>query len=181
VFARGLSGLGAERLAASRPLALPAGDVVRLAADLRVALPAAALVASAQGFALIAAASAARGWNVDPASVARGWRAGCILRAALTDRIAAALAATPAAPNLLALPDLVPDPVAEAAWRRVVEVATRGAAAIPCFASALAYLDGYRTARSGANLIEAMRDVFGRHGFARTDRPGHHHADWPPT
>jgi 6-phosphogluconate dehydrogenase len=108
--------------------------------------------------------------------VARGWRAGCILRSPLIETIAGWLRANPASSNLLAMPA---DEAADASWRRLVAEAAGRRVAAPALASALAYADGWRTARSGANLIEAMRDVFGRHGFARLDRPGRHHADWP--
>ena len=35
--------------------------------------------------------------------------------------------------------------------------------------TALAYFDAMRTARGTANLIQAQRDFFGLHGFARLD------------
>jgi 6-phosphogluconate dehydrogenase len=27
-------------------------------------------------------------------------------------------------------------------------------------------------------MIAAQRDIFGQHGFTRSDKPGRHHADW---
>ena len=36
---------------------------------------------------------------------------------------------------------------------------------------ALAFFDGYRTARGPAGLIQAQRDYFGAHTFERVDRP----------
>ena len=65
------------------------------------------------------------------------------------------------------------------AWRRAVASATSTSIAVPVLASALAYLDGFTTSRSGANLVQGMRDVFGRHGFKRTDKPGSFNAEWP--
>ena len=176
VFARGVSGMRAARDAAARTRPPPPGRAT-LADELRRALPAASLVAHAQGFALIAAASEARGWKTDLAAVARAWRAGCILRSPLIAAIAEAVATGPA--DLLAHPKLAPTPEDATELRHVVGLAVRYALPAPAYASALAYLDGYRTARSGANLIEAMRDVFGRHGFSRVDVAGRHHADWP--
>ena len=51
----------------------------------------------------------------------------------------------------------------------------------PAFASALAYVDAYRTGRLWANMIEAQRDLFGAHGFGRLDKPGRFHARWADT
>jgi 6-phosphogluconate dehydrogenase len=49
---------------------------------------------------------------------------------------------------------------------------------VPCFASAIAYYDGYRSARLPANLIQAQRDFFGAHTFERVDAQGSFHASW---
>ena len=53
--------------------------------------------------------------------------------------------------------------------------------AAPAFMSALAYYDGYRSARLPANLLQAQRDYFGAHTYERTDRPRGEffHTDWP--
>ena len=47
--------------------------------------------------------------------------------------------------------------------------------------SALAYYDGYRSARLPANLLQAQRDYFGAHTYERTDEPRGRffHLDWP--
>jgi 6-phosphogluconate dehydrogenase len=44
--------------------------------------------------------------------------------------------------------------------------------------SALAYLDGYRSAVLPANLLQAQRDYFGAHTYRRTDQPGSFHTRW---
>ncbi|MGA2259639.1 MAG: NADP-dependent phosphogluconate dehydrogenase, partial [Thermoguttaceae bacterium] len=48
----------------------------------------------------------------------------------------------------------------------------------PAFSTALAYYDGYRSARLPANLLQAQRDYFGAHTYQRIDRPGVFHSDW---
>ena len=48
----------------------------------------------------------------------------------------------------------------------------------PAFAAALAYYDGYRSARLPANLLQAQRDYFGAHTYERVDREGVFHTDW---
>ena len=49
---------------------------------------------------------------------------------------------------------------------------------VPCFASAIAYYGGYRSARLPANLIQAQRDFFGAHTYARIDDTGMFHTLW---
>lgn len=53
--------------------------------------------------------------------------------------------------------------------------------AINSLAAALFYHDGLRRERSSANLIQALRDEFGAHGYRRVDREGEHHIDWSGT
>src|SRR5690606_13965463 len=84
VFARAVSSRAEERaaLAAERPGRPDLGPDA-----IEGALHAAGIAAFVQGLDLIAAADAAEGWGVDLAAVARVWRAGCILRADLLDRL----------------------------------------------------------------------------------------------
>jgi 6-phosphogluconate dehydrogenase len=46
---------------------------------------------------------------------------------------------------------------------------------VPALSSALAHYDATRSPRLWTALIQAQRDFFGQHGFARTDRPGVFH------
>ncbi len=181
VFARTLSALRTERLAAATDAhrAETSGPKVAID-DLAEAIVAASISVHAQGFALIAAASREYGWTNDPAAIAASWRAGCIIRSRLMEDIARALVGAPDVPNLLRVTALARSlAVRDGAWRRVVSAAARAATPVPALASALAYMDGYRQARSGAHLVAAQRDVFGRHGFQRLDRAGNFHAEWP--
>ena len=57
--------------------------------DVEAALYASKIISYAQGFRLLAAASAEFGWNLDLGSVAALWRAGCIIRAAFLEDITA--------------------------------------------------------------------------------------------
>ena len=51
---------------------------------------------------------------------------------------------------------------------------------VPALSSALAFFDGYRSARLPANLTQAQRDYFGAHTYERTDAPRGQffHTDW---
>ena len=66
----------------------------------------------------------------------------------------------------------------QGAWREVLATAARLGVPTPAFAAALAYYDGYRSARLPANLLQAQRDYFGAHTYKRTDRDGTFHTDW---
>ena len=63
--------------------------------DLESALLAGRVIGHAQGFDILAAASAEKGWNLDLPRIAEIWRAGCIIRSALLNDIASALHAGP--------------------------------------------------------------------------------------
>lgn len=177
-LARALSARRPEGLA--EPQRLEGGAAGReLVEAIGQALPAAVLAAYAQGLALIAEASAAEGWNTDLAAVARSWRGGCIIRAALLEPIAAAYAADPGLRDLPAAPFAAPLLAeADAPLRTVVTAAVAHAVPAPAFASAVSYLDGLRARRLGASLIQGQRDLFGAHTFERIDRPGSFHRNW---
>ena len=69
----------------------------------------------------------------------------------------------------------------QANWRKVVALAATNGVAAPAFMSALAYYDGYRSARLPANLLQGQRDYFGAHTYERIDSPRgkFFHIDWP--
>ena len=183
VFARVVSSDKDGRRRASSVLTgpTPGGGLERdgLVDDVRAALYAAKIVAYAQGFEQLAAASDEYGWDLDLGSVATIWRGGCIIRARFLDRIKHAYDATPDLDNLV-LADYFRDGVADGqtAWRRVVRSAIDNGIAVPALASALSYYDGVRRARLPANLVQAQRDYFGAHTYRRTDDEGLFHLQW---
>ncbi|TMC13117.1 MAG: NADP-dependent phosphogluconate dehydrogenase [Chloroflexi bacterium] len=182
VFARMLSAQKARRLAASAVLSGPSGrarDGEGLVDAVRDALYASKVVAYAQGFEQLAAASAQYGWDLDFGTIATIWRGGCIIRARFLNRIKDAYAERPELPGLLLAP-YFRDAVAGAqdAWRRVVRTAVELGVPAPAFSSALAYYDGYRRERTPANLIQGLRDYFGAHTYRRLDREGSYHTRW---
>jgi 6-phosphogluconate dehydrogenase len=184
VFARSLSALRDQRRAASEALAGPRPDERARAGedlvdDIRRALYASKVVAYAQGFEQMSAASQAYDWKLDMGSLATIWRGGCIIRARFLNRIRDAYAESPDTVNLLMVP-YFRDAVGQAqdAWRRVISRAVELGVAVPAFTSSLAYYDGYRRARGPANLIQGLRDFFGAHTYRRTDREGTFHTRW---
>ena len=185
VFARFLSSLKDEREAAAKELSGPEtkydGDRAALLDDLRQALYASKIVSYAQGYQLMRAAAAQYNWNLNYGGIALMWRGGCIIRSVFLGDIKAAFDKNPDLVNLL-LDPFFRDAVAKAApaWRRVVMAATRLGIPMPATGSALAYFDGYRTARLPANLLQAQRDYFGAHTYERVDKPRgeYFHTNW---
>jgi 6-phosphogluconate dehydrogenase len=183
VFARTLSALKTERVSAAARLTGPDGHAAvrdeQLDQDLEHALYASKIVAYAQGFAQMAAASRAEAWSLDLGAMATIWRGGCIIRARFLDRIREAYGAEPDLPNLM-LSDFFAQALAEAQdpWRRVVARAAELGIPAPAFSSSLAYYDGYRRARGPASLIQGLRDLFGAHTYKRIDREGAFHVLW---
>src|SRR5690606_11273675 len=116
------------------------------------------------GFDAIVAGAREHGWRIDLGSIARIWRAGCIIRARFLNRIVEAYANDPQLPTLLADPYFaaaVRD--GEAAWRRIVSVAALSGIPVPGFSSALAYYDSLASERLPASLVQGQRDYFGAH------------------
>jgi 6-phosphogluconate dehydrogenase len=184
VFARTLSALKDQRVYAADHLAgpgtsphLPGED--SLADDLEHALYASKIVSYAQGFAQMAAAADAEGWDIDLGAMATIWRGGCIIRARFLDRIREAYDDEPSLSNLM-LADFFAQALREAQdpWRRVVARAAELGIPTPAFSSSLAYYDGYRRARGPASLIQGLRDLFGAHTYRRVDREGTFHVMW---
>ncbi|MCA9916649.1 MAG: NADP-dependent phosphogluconate dehydrogenase [Anaerolineales bacterium] len=183
VNGRLLSAIKEERLAATavfpQPSATFNGDAAALAADVRDALYASKVCAYAQGLALLRAASHEYSYGLDLATAARIWRAGCIIRADLLDHIATTFTQQPDLPNLLMDAEFRQALLArEAAWRRVITTAIELGIPMPAMMASLSYFDSYRSGRLPANLIQAQRDYFGAHTFARVDKPGTFHHDW---
>ncbi len=181
VYARMVSSLHEQRVAAAEVLGGPSRAVEVSVTDIEDALYASKIVSYAQGFMLLAAASEEYGWNLEMARVSPLWRAGCIIRAAFLDDITAAYLRQPTLPNLLLDPFFTRAvDEASAGWRRVVAAAAEAGVPVPAYGSALAFYDSYRSARLPANLIQAQRDYFGAHTYERTDQPRgkFFHSEW---
>ncbi len=162
-----------------RPIPAFGGDRTLVLDQLGGALCAGMIIAYAQGMAVLAAASDRYEYHLDLEDVARIWRGGCIIRAALLEDIRMAYRNQPGLLNLLLAPELAQKIIAhEGDLRRVVCTASELGLPVPCFMSALGYFDGYRSAWLPANLIQAQRDYFGAHSYERVDIKGTFHTDW---
>ena len=183
VLARALSAQKKERVEAAKVLRGPDarydGDRGKFLAAIHDALYCSKICSYAQGFALMAAAQAEYGWNLNFGVIALMWRGGCIIRARFLDRIKEAFDRSQKLQNLLLDPffkDIIHR--GQDSWRQVVSQAIRLGIPSPAFSSAIAYYDGYRRDRLPANLLQAQRDFFGAHTYERIDRPGIFHTEW---
>lgn len=188
VFARCLSALKDERVAASKELKGPSatfqGDKLAFVKDLGHALYASKIISYAQGFMLMREAAREYKWDLNYGAIAMMWRGGCIIRSRFLGKIKEAYDKNPKLTNLLL------DPFFEKAvqegqegWRRVVGTAVEIGIPIPCLSTALAFYDGYRSDRLPANLLQALRDYFGAHTYERIDKPRGEffHTNWTGT
>ncbi len=182
VAARILSSIRPQRQKAEAEFGAMKADIKAddgLKRDLEQALFAAKVAAYAQGFAVMAEASKEFSWGLPMPTIAKIWRAGCIIRSQFLDDITSAFTADPDVSNLIMTPAFS-KMVKEAlpSLRRVVALAVTNGLPVPALASALGYFDAYMQARGTANLIQAQRDFFGAHGFDRLDGKESHHGPW---
>jgi 6-phosphogluconate dehydrogenase len=184
VDARTLSAQKDERILAEAVLEGPrpapsAVDSGAFVDGMEQALYASKIGSYAQGMALIAAADRAYGYGIRLDEVARIWKGGCIIRAALLDDVKKTFQDHPGIANLMLAPHFRDALAArQGAWRRTLAAAIQGGVGVPASAASLAYYDTYRRARLPANLIQAQRDAFGAHTYQRVDRPGTFHTEW---
>ena len=178
VMARNVSARRGERAAGEALYgAAPERASVSLE-DLEQALIAGKILCYAQGFAMMTAAAGEFGWALDMPRVARVWRAGCIIRSAMLNDMASALAEDPGR-NLMLAPYFVAHLRRTVpALRRVVAAGALHGLGLPALSAGLAWFDLMRTARGTANMIQGQRDFFGLHGFQRLDGLDLPHGPW---
>jgi 6-phosphogluconate dehydrogenase len=177
VFARCLSALKDERVAASKVLTGPTktksvADKKEFIEQVRCALYCSKMISYAQGYMLLRAAEKDQGWHLNMGGIALMWRGGCIIRSVFLGNIKAAFDKNPNLANLL-LDDFFSSALNkyQANWRKGIVHAIEIGVPTPAFSTALAFYDGYRTERLPANLLQAQRDFFGAHTYERVDKP----------
>lgn len=182
VSMRELSALKEERLKADalygRPI-VEGIDQKKLANLAEEALYFSFIITYAQGLHQLADASKEYGYDLDLATIAKIWRAGCIIRAALLEDITTAYKENRELPNLLLSPSFV-DKVSSTvnAARELVSHAAKNGIPLPGLSNSLTYFDAYTSGRLPLNLIQAQRDHFGSHTYERVDMEGVFHTEW---
>ncbi|OGV63963.1 MAG: phosphogluconate dehydrogenase (NADP(+)-dependent, decarboxylating) [Lentisphaerae bacterium RIFOXYA12_FULL_48_11] len=188
VFARCMSAIKDERVAASKKLRGPKGkfkgDRQKFISQLLDAVYAAKICSYAQGFQLMRAAAKEYGWKLKYGEIAMIWREGCIIRAQFLGKIKEAFDRKPNLANLLL------DPYfkkviskGQRSWRKVIKTTVGLGIPVPAMGTALNYYDSYRSERLPANMLQAQRDYFGAHTYERVDKPRGEffHTDWTGT
>ncbi len=137
------------------------------------------IVTYAQGMHQLADASKEYGYELELGEIAKIWRAGCIIRAALLADITEAYQANESLENLLLSPSFVEKvQVTVAAARELVAYGATNGIPLPGLSNALTYFDAYTSSRLPLNLIQAQRDYFGSHTYERVDKEGIFHTEW---
>jgi len=184
VFARYVSAFKEERVEAAKHLIGPSvkDDEVDKAYwidQVKEALFMGKICAYAQGFHQYQQASEQYGWNLNLDDIALIFRGGCIIRADFLNTISDAFKEDASLTNLLRAPYFQEKANQyQTALRTVAIKGMENGLSLPCFSAALTYYDGYRSAQSGANLIQAQRDYFGAHTYERVDKEGIFHTEW---
>lgn len=182
VSMRELSALKKERIEADAMYNKPDlsnKEKEELTKKMEAALYFAYIITYAQGLHQLEDASKEYSYSLELATIAKIWRAGCIIRAGLLEDISIAFNTNQGLPNLLLSP-LFKKKIEEtvAAAREIVAHAAMNGIPMPCLFSALSYFDAYTSARLPLNLLQAQRDYFGSHTYERVDREGIFHTEW---
>ena len=183
VYARVISAARDERLYFSKLIDAPKSnesiDREKILSAAKNALYLSKICAYAQGFELLAAASREYDWGLDLGKIALIWRGGCIIRAQFLNRISEAYKRNPELQNIIEDEYFLTSINAHMEdLRYIVSLCANTGVSVPCFSSALSYLDSLRCARLGANLLQAQRDYFGAHTYKRIDMDGVFHTEW---
>jgi 6-phosphogluconate dehydrogenase len=155
--------------------------VKKIEGDLHVkdALYAAFLICYAQGFSLLQTASEKLEYHLDQEAVARIWRGGCIIRAAVLEEFREAFKRSPNLSNLLIDPEVASQIKArEPALRELVVKGAEAGLPLAAFMASLSYLDSFKCGKLPANMIQAERDYFGSHRYELEDKKGTYHTEW---
>lgn len=182
VFSRYISAQKEERVRASRVLNVELSSEVKdkeaFVTDLEAAVYAAKICCYAQGFDLLKKAAQEYGWTLDFGQIAMIWREGCIIRADFLEDIKKAYDKEEVQ-NLMLSEKFRQDLLdGQTSWRKIVCYIIQSGIYAPALMSTLNYFDGYRCARTSANLTQAQRDFFGAHTYERIDREGIFHTIW---
>ena len=178
VMARNVSSRLAERAAGEARFGAASAQIDLPLEDLEQAMIAGKILCYAQGFAMMTAAAKEFDWALDMPAIARVWRAGCIIRSAMLNDMAEALAED-AERNLILAPFFAERLDAGLpALRRLVATGALQGVPLPALSAGLAWFDLMRQARGTANMIQGQRDFFGAHGFLRLDGKEAKHGPW---
>jgi 6-phosphogluconate dehydrogenase len=137
------------------------------------------IISYTQGMSMLSQASVEYQYNLKLAEIAKIWRGGCIIRAALLEDITQAFKKNPSLKNLLMDKTFAEKTTAvQGAARKIVKLAIDLGIPTASLSASLTYFDAMRTGRLPLNVVQAQRDLFGSHTYERTDKDGVFHTEW---
>ena len=146
--------------------------------DLLNAYQFARIVNHYQGFKLINEASKRYKWNLNLSEIARVWTSGCIIKSDLMVELVEVLKKSN---SILSNKSIIKQiKVLKPSANKVVAQCVLNEITIPCLSESVNFFNGYTTANSSANLIQAQRDYFGAHTYQRIDDDSGklYHTNW---
>ena len=131
-----------------------------------------------QGFKLIQEASIKYNWDLNLSELSRIWTNGCIIRSDFMSELVEIFKTTN---NILTNKEIIQKiKTLKPSIKKVVSQCILNELPIPNFSESINFLNGFRTANSSANLIQAQRDYFGAHTYQRIDDASEkfYHTNW---
>lgn len=140
------------------------------------------ITAFAQGFALIAKASAEYKYEVNPADVAKIWRGGCIIRANMLENFRRVFTENPSIENIMVDSEIAQKLRGlDSDARDCISTGMKAWVPLPALSASVSYFDLYKSGWLPVSLIQAQRDYFGAHTYQRKDKKGTFHTEWKTT
>ena len=137
------------------------------------------IVSYAQGMHLLSEASREYEYGLPMTDIAKIWRSGCIIRAALLEDIARAFQQNTSLKHLLLAPEFITNTQScVASTRELLSYGIQNGISLPALSASLIYFENFSSRRMPTNMIQAQRDYFGSHTYERTDREGTFHTEW---
>ncbi|MFD0990797.1 decarboxylating NADP(+)-dependent phosphogluconate dehydrogenase [Mariniflexile jejuense] len=178
LFARYTSFYKEERLQASNNFNIKPSSFSLDIDDVLKAYQFARIMNHYQGIKLISEAGKAYKWTLNLSEIARIWTNGCIIK---SDFMLELIPVLKHDDNILKNAELINQvKLLKPSINKVVSQCVLNELAIPCLSESVNFLNGYTTANSSANIIQAQRDYFGAHTYQRTDDATgkFHHTNW---
>ncbi len=139
----------------------------------------ATIICYAQGLSMLNKASSKLSMDIPLADVVKIWRGGCIIRSSLLEDFYKAFKKDKQFTNILLSKNVARLlKKREKSIRAVIKLAAQSKIPAAGLMSALSYFDTYCTERMPTNLVQAQRDYFGAHTYARIDKQGMFHTEW---
>ncbi|MCS7142845.1 MAG: NADP-dependent phosphogluconate dehydrogenase [Aigarchaeota archaeon] len=130
-----------------------------------------------QGLSMLVAAIESLGYQTEPRRALRVWRSGCIIRSKIVQT--AYESEESSSRYLFSTPIFTKGTLERVErWKEFIRLSASSGLPIPVISSAFNYFLMMTSERLPTNLIQAIRDLFGAHGFRRSDREGEFHSTW---